>query len=486
MRLILTAFLLTGCATGYVNAPLETEDDRAYRFTDLELADNNSDRLFVVVTLSGGGMPSAAFSYGVLRQLAEVRFGEDQRSLLDEVDVISSVSAGSLPAAYLALHGQQRFLKEFTNDVLDQNISGAYAARMANPFNWLRLPSLNYNRTELLAEAMGGMFDEQTFASVPRKRPFVLIGTMDLALGAQVTFDQDTFDLICTDLDAVPVSFAVASSLAVPPIFSPVELTNYRSSKGDCQFPLPRWVGDTRAPQGSKEAVEVEAWRAYRESGRTLVHLVDGAFSDRLAMRPIERSLRTSNVPWSIRDMADRGKIDKIVLISVDARRPDSQEAFPQQPSFFRATTAASRRASEVFATDISEILRLSLESWAQSGDDSTSLEMSMVDRCNSVAVAACAKDETCEQKVSQACYKNFTSEDLIPHIPDVYTINVRLEDVPEQDRKWARSLPSGLRISKEDRRRLIRSGSELLEEIPAFRQLQRDLQSQVKLQESD
>ncbi|MES1207056.1 MAG: patatin-like phospholipase family protein, partial [Pseudomonadota bacterium] len=72
----------------------------------------NSDKLFVVVTFSGGGKRAAAFSYGVLEALREVKVTTpdgEQHSLLDEIDLISAVSGGAFTAAYYAMFGKETF-----------------------------------------------------------------------------------------------------------------------------------------------------------------------------------------------------------------------------------------------------------------------------------------------------------------------------------------------------------------------------------------
>ena len=74
--------------------------------------DANSDKLFVVLTFSGGGKRAAAFSYGVLEALRDVNVTTpdgEQHSLLDEIDLISAVSGGAFTAAYYALNGQETF-----------------------------------------------------------------------------------------------------------------------------------------------------------------------------------------------------------------------------------------------------------------------------------------------------------------------------------------------------------------------------------------
>ena len=75
---------------------------------------------------AGGGTRAAAFSYGVMQELAATRIavgGKEQR-LLDEVDVVSGVSGGSFPAAYYALYGD-RIFTEFEPLFLRKDVEGA-------------------------------------------------------------------------------------------------------------------------------------------------------------------------------------------------------------------------------------------------------------------------------------------------------------------------------------------------------------------------
>src|SRR5438067_1882998 len=58
-----------GCAHYSVNAPLKSFAPHAgYRFENFPATQDNSDELFVVLALSGGGARAAAFSYGVLEE----------------------------------------------------------------------------------------------------------------------------------------------------------------------------------------------------------------------------------------------------------------------------------------------------------------------------------------------------------------------------------------------------------------------------------
>jgi len=84
-----TIFVLCcGCASYAVNPPLEHIDDNAgYRLINRTLGEKNSDELFVILGLSGGGFRAVALDYGVIKCLDRIRFGADNRSLLDEVDL---------------------------------------------------------------------------------------------------------------------------------------------------------------------------------------------------------------------------------------------------------------------------------------------------------------------------------------------------------------------------------------------------------------
>ena len=96
---------LCGCAHYPDNPRLdEYNEAEGYRFDNLA-APEDADRVFIILTFSGGGTRAAALSYGVLETLRDTWFtwGGTERSLLDEVDVISSVSGGSFTAAYYAL-----------------------------------------------------------------------------------------------------------------------------------------------------------------------------------------------------------------------------------------------------------------------------------------------------------------------------------------------------------------------------------------------
>ena len=103
--------LAAGCAHYPVNETLREYDPNAGYRGKLMRVPGKSDNMLMFVTFSGGGTRAAALSYGVLEELAktEVVIDGKKRRLLDEVDVMSSVSGGSFTAAYYGLFGDRIF-----------------------------------------------------------------------------------------------------------------------------------------------------------------------------------------------------------------------------------------------------------------------------------------------------------------------------------------------------------------------------------------
>src|SRR4030043_411073 len=113
----------------------------------------NSENLLFYLTFSGGGTRAAALSYGVLEELrkTEVAIDGKKRRLLDEVDGISSASGGSFTAGYYGLFGD-RIFEDFESKFLKKNIQGALVLGVLNPFNWLKIFSGTFGRSDLSAE----------------------------------------------------------------------------------------------------------------------------------------------------------------------------------------------------------------------------------------------------------------------------------------------------------------------------------------------
>ena len=222
---------LPGCAHYFVNVEKSaTQPLKEYRFNP-ESNGDNSNSLFVCLAFSGGGTRAAALSYGVLEKLKDTRivWKGVEKSLLDEVDCISSISGGSFTAAYYGLFGERMF-QDYRGRFLDADVQGSLFWRLFNPWNWVRLASPYYSRIDLAAEYYDEhLFEGKSFAALAETghRPFIIMNATNLANGERFEFTQDQFDFLVSDLNSYSIARAVAASSAFPFLLNPITLKNY-------------------------------------------------------------------------------------------------------------------------------------------------------------------------------------------------------------------------------------------------------------------
>ena len=321
--------VLSGCGTFPRNAALSNyQPADGYRFDTLKPGPENSDSLFVILAFSGGGTRAAALSFGILRSLRDTQIEWDgqTRRLLNEVDIITSVSGGSFTAAYYALKRDRFFDGTFEETFLKKDIQNELFWEALTPTNWPDLAGLSYGRSDLAAE----YYDENIFSGATFQnlislgtRPFLMINGTDMTTGAQFPLTQDQFDLICSDIARLTIARAVATSSAFPGLLTPLTYQNYA---GECGYREPPWVAlalsERRAH--SERLIKAEQRRSYYEFDqwnprRDYIHLVDGGVADNIGLRNILNALHTSDPKYSIQRMINQGKIKKLVVIVVDA-----------------------------------------------------------------------------------------------------------------------------------------------------------------------
>jgi predicted acylesterase/phospholipase RssA len=296
LALVLNLFL-SACATFQKNTPLSRYNEtEGYRFDNLNRGINNTDSLFIILAFSGGGTRAASFSYGVMEALRdqEIIWKGQTKRLIEEIDIISSVSGGSFTAAYYGLHGDGLFDGNFEQNFLKKNIEGELIFELFSPFNWYKLAGYGYSRSDLAADYYNEkIFKGATYADLIKKnsKPFVIINATDMSTGEQFPFIQDQLDLICSDLGSLHIARAVASSSAFPGLLTPLTYVNYA---GNCHYKEPQWVelaiGDWRiSPERANIA---EKRRSYYQTPpfkrkREFIHLIDGGVSDNIGIRGI-------------------------------------------------------------------------------------------------------------------------------------------------------------------------------------------------------
>ncbi|MGH8808702.1 MAG: patatin-like phospholipase family protein, partial [Noviherbaspirillum sp.] len=171
-------------------------------------------------------------AYGVLEALAEtpIQWESREKRLLDEVDIIASVSGGSLTAAYYALH-RDRIFHEFESQVLGLDLASDTFWRILSPRGLWRQTSRRLGRADLLQEVLDErIFKGKTYADLPRSRPMIFINATEMKLRERFEFSQDQFDRLCSDIGSLPIARAVAASMAAPIVLSPVTLWNFQPS----------------------------------------------------------------------------------------------------------------------------------------------------------------------------------------------------------------------------------------------------------------
>jgi len=367
---ILLALLLAGCAHYPVNVPFKNAaPEIGYRFSSLSHT-NNSDSLFVVLAFSGGGTRAAALSYGVLEELAKTPIvWEGKRGrLLDEVDLISSVSGGSFTAVYYGLYGN-RIFSDFESVFLKRNIQGRLVAPYFSPINWFRLASPKFSRIDMAAEYYDRhLFGGHTFGDlcVQGRRPFLMINATDMSLGARFEFTQDQFDLLCSDLGRFPLGRAVAASSAFPILLSPVTLRNYA---GTCVSPEPSWVQSALAdrPASARRRNHALEARAYLDStNRPFIHLLDGGLADNLGLRGPLEAIITHNDAALASQWFQMDQMRKVLLIIVNASvAPDySAGRRENSPSLRKVAQAAGRVPISRYSFETVELFKESVETW--------------------------------------------------------------------------------------------------------------------------
>ena len=440
--LALGAVLLSGCASfAPPNAPLERWDPAAgYRRT-LMRDERPLGSVVMVLAFSGGGTRAAAFSYGVLQELrdTQVTVGGKQVRLLDEIDLISSVSGGSFTSAYYGLFGD-RIFDDYETRFLRRNVTGEMVRALLNPINWFRLLFTPENRTDVAIRIYDKqIFGGATFADLDAAGgPYLQINSTDLAVGSRFTFVQDQFDLICSNLHPFQVARAVAASSAVPIVFDSITLKNYA---GSCGYEFPESLQNAlEEPRSSRRLFHLgKAAASYLDADkRPYVHLVDGGVVDNQGLlAPMETVELMGGIARRFHDFGVDSP-ERIVVIAVDA------EVDPQ-PEFSHSWKPPST-AAVVGAMTGGQINRMTFET---------------IERMRQTLTVWAAEFPP--------------GPDGQP--PEVHMIELAFDlfDDPA-DREYFDQVPTSFSLEDEQVDRLIAAGRQLLREAPYYQELLREL----------
>jgi NTE family protein len=441
---LLLTLLLTACSSlrPWQNLPLSAEvasSAASSNGPDAEVPVTQGRSMLFAITISGGGARAAAFGYGVLDALRQTQVHWNGRdiALLDELDMISGVSGGSIVAAYYAAFGQSTF-PSFEEDFLYQNFQHTLIGTVLRPTALYELTSPWFGRTNLLARRFDELYKGKTFRDLAKRpgQPQLLISATDLSLGTSFLFNQEQFELICSDLSSVPLSFAVASSSAVPIVLSPTTLKNYNDV---CPRPLNSL--NSTVPTDYHVRLLRESQRSYLDAKtRPYIHLVDGGLADNLGLRSL---LEQSLADGGIRNAARRSfksAIQKVVIIAVNAERDPSEQidASDKVPGTVQVFDALLFGAGARVTHETLGLLTDSAQGWRSE-------------------------------------LNNAAADGKSTFTPDakIFVVNVNLRDASEMlARNALLQIPTALSIARSDVDSLVEAGRRILRESAEFKAL--------------
>ncbi|MBX3236749.1 MAG: patatin-like phospholipase family protein [Nitrospiraceae bacterium] len=200
-----------------------------FQLRDRELQDGR----FVGLAFSGGGSRSAVFAAAVMKEL-------DRLTLLPQVDVLSAVSGGAIPAAAYALDGyrglnfQNGFLEQIGQD-FQQDLAGPWYSA---PANLLRFKVTRMIPADLVIRVLDDkIFHGATFADLNPSRPLLLLNSTDALTGEPFVISNEAFASLHQPLASLSVARAVYMSAAYPGLMEPIPLYDGNANSGGADRP---------------------------------------------------------------------------------------------------------------------------------------------------------------------------------------------------------------------------------------------------------
>jgi NTE family protein len=437
--LTLIGILLTGCASleRYPDNPPLVHFDSQSSLTGMHEQGNGNTLL--IVTFSGGGTRAAALAYGVLEGLKNTRLagGDEPETMLDEIDMISAVSGGSITAAYFGLFGK-RIFTDFRGAFLERNVTAELTGTLLTPTTLSRISSDTFGSGDVLDE----YFNKSLFGTAPVRKlvdgegPFVQINATDLFKGGQFGFTPEQFALICSDIDQFQVSRAVAASSAVPMVFAPLTLTNHA---GSCDYTPPAWLTHETGSNSRRYRIAGTMKSYLDRSAHPYIHLVDGGLADNLGLRAVMDYIVIEGGLWETLQRFGLEDVDQIALLSVNATAllPSQWEQSDKTPPTAVILDAATTTPLANYNFETLEYLRNNLAGWRRE-----------------------IKQRRCERKLKCSA-------------PDLYLIELRIDDIPDPLlRQRLVSVPTDFSLPLDVVNDLIEAGQMLLNSNSEYQRL--------------
>jgi len=297
IALLIILSYITGCASGaYTNVKKDNiappQETRASFSINRDRGSH--ERTLAILALSGGGSRAAYWSAAVMLALEEV-YRDEGLNILDEIDVISSVSGGSLPAAYYVISsspddksraGYGRVWDEETvKELMSRSFRSIWFRRWFLPQNIVRYWFTAFDRSDIMARVFADHLYERRpggadlcFKDINPERPYLIINATNGTrgrFGRPFTFTREDFERLNSDVEEYEISRGVMASASFPAVFHSMTLRDF----------APRDGADAR-----------------------FVHVLDGGIIDNLGLGSVKKVLERN-----------RDEFDRVVIILVDA-----------------------------------------------------------------------------------------------------------------------------------------------------------------------
>lgn len=434
--------MLTGCTSyGVIDNESQAVSENSegnYSLQGYQADSSRSDEITLVLAFSGGGSRAAALSYGVMESLRDthVMLDGQQVRLLDQVDMITSVSGGSFTSAYYGLYGDRLF-DDFEDDFLHRDYVTEWLYGMASPLLWFSEQGRTDLATQLYEERL---FKGATFADLKNNDgPLIVMNATDMGGGIRFSFVQEYFDLICSNIASYPIARAVTASSAVPVMLSPVVLKNHKGCLNPSQFYLNELEAGnlTEAKLSPHLLSTIDSLKSYQnKDDRQFIHLVDGGITDNLGLMAFYEMVEISGGIESFMQLIGTKPSSRLVIISVNASAKPAYaiESTNEIPDIEDTINAVTDTQIHRYNAATISLIRRNMERWS---------------------------DEL--------------SEFWSPIEP--FLIELSFEGIEdEQHRLKLNQIATSLSLSRDESDALVKAGHQLLQQNPEFQRLLEDI----------
>jgi NTE family protein len=277
----------------------------------------------------------------------------------------------------------------------------------------------------------------------------ILINATDMVSGIRVAFNQDLFDVICSDVSSFPVARAAAASSAVPILLTPITLRNYA---GSCGFEIPEEIEVILEERdiSKRQFHHLNNLAPYLDADKKpYIHLVDGGVADNLGIRAaLDRVLAFGDF-WSTLKNFGLEDTHKVVFIVVNAETEVKSKwsLFDKPPPFAAMLNSYSSIAITRYNFETVMLLRESFRGWAEEVRENR-----CGDKPISTEPGACGDIE-------------------------FYLIEVKFDALKdESERTYFKQLPTSFKLSPEEVTKLREVAGRLLNDSKEFQRLLQDL----------